>query len=184
MSAAASTTSKFDYSRLPIPGAVFEVLGYLIIVAAATFAFLAGWFTINAAVVFTVLLLGSLIVLSWINLGQGCHPAFLFFCTLMLFQGGRLIAFCFGALDDPFAVGLMREYPFSVSGGVSGLVLLCLALSAICVYAPCRWRYRWVPPPANSAVRQYLPYLYLVYFVSWPFLLYKNYLYYRYIQEN
>ena len=29
-------------------------------------------------------------------------------------------------------------------------------------------------------VRQYLPYLYLVFFSSLPFLLYKNYLYYRY----
>jgi hypothetical protein len=184
MSVATSTISGFDYSRLSIPASVFEVLSYLIIVAAATLAFLAGWLTMNAAVVLTVFLLASLIVLSWIHLGQGRHPVFLFLCTLMLFQGGRLIAFCFGTLDDPFAVGLMREYPFSVSRGVSGLVLLCLALSAICVYAPCCWRYRRVPPPANSGVRQYLPYLYLVYFVSWPFLLYKNYLYYRYIQEN
>jgi hypothetical protein len=184
MSVPASTTSGLDYSRLPIPGGVFEILGYLVIVAAATLAFLAGWFSINAAVVLTVLLLGWLIVLSWIHLGQGRHPVFLFLCTLTLFQGGRLIAFCLGILDDPLAVGLMREYPLTVSREVSGLVLLCLALSAICVYAPCRWHYRPIPRPDNTGVQQYLPYLYLVYFVSWPFLLYKNYLYYRFIQEN
>ena len=74
--------------------------------------------------------------------------------------------------------------PFAVSRNVSGLVLLCLALSAICVYVPCRWNYRWVPPPSNTGVRHYLPYLYLVYFSSLPFLLYKNYLYFRYIQAH
>jgi hypothetical protein len=76
--------------------AAFEVLAYLSVVAAASLAFLAGWLTVNGAVVLTVLLLGSLIVFSWIHLGQGRHPAFLFLCTLTLFQGGRLAAFCFG----------------------------------------------------------------------------------------
>lgn len=184
MSAASPPMSAIDYGRPPIPIAAFETIAYLAIVAMACLAFAAGWLSVNGAVVLTVLLMGSLIVLSWIQLGHGRHPAFLFLCTLMLFQGGRLIAFCFGQLADPMAIGLMRDYPFVVSRNVSALVLLCIALSAISVYIPCRWNYRWVPPPSSVAVRQYLPYLYLVYFASLPFLLYKNYLYFRYIQQN
>jgi hypothetical protein len=49
--------------------AAFEVLAYLVIVAAGSLVFLAGWLTVNGAVVLTVPLLGSLIVLSWIHLG-------------------------------------------------------------------------------------------------------------------
>lgn len=88
MTSAAPTLPVADYRRLPIPAAAFEVLAYLIVVAAATLAFVAGWLPVNGAVVLTVALLASLIALSWVHLGQGRHPAFLFLCTLMLFQGG------------------------------------------------------------------------------------------------
>jgi hypothetical protein len=164
--------------------AAFEVLGYLAIVAAASLAFLAGWLTVNGAVVLTLALLTSLIILSWINLGHGRHPAFLFLCTLMLFQGGRLIAYCFGGVSDPLAIGLMVASPFNVSRDVAGIVLLCLCISAISIYVPNRWNYRSVPPPSSDGVRRFLPYLYLVFFSSLPFLLYKNYLYLRYIQSH
>ena len=184
MTAAAPTWPAAYYHRLPIPAAAFEVLAYLIVVAAATLAFVAGWLPVNGAVVLTVALLASLIVLSWVHLGQARHPVFLFLCTLMLFQGGRLVAYCLGGISDPLAVSLMRETPFAVSRGVSGIVLLCLALSAVCVYIPCRWNYRYIPPPSSRGVRQYLPYLYLIFFSSLPFLLYKNYLYFRYIQSH
>jgi hypothetical protein len=52
------------------------------------------------------------------------------------------------------------------------------------VYAPCRWSYRYVAPPSTVGVRRYLLYLFLVYCVSLPFLLYKNYLYFQYIQSH
>ena len=184
MTSVAIAAPPLDYARLRIPAAAFELLVCLVIVAAASLAFLAGWLTVKGAIVLTVLLLGSLIVLSWIHLGQGRHPVFLFLCTLMLFQGGRLLAYCLGSMSDPLSIGLMREFPFAVSRNVSATVLLCLALSALCVYIPCRWNFRSVPPPLNTAARRYLPYLYLVYAGSLPFLFYKNYLYFRYIQEN
>ena len=63
MSAAAILTA-LDYGYLHIPMAAFEVLAYLVIVAADSLAFLARWLTVSGAVVLTVLLLGSLIVLS------------------------------------------------------------------------------------------------------------------------
>jgi hypothetical protein len=184
MSSAAPAYPFPAYRSLPIPLAAFEVLGYLAVVAAAALAFLAGWLTVNGAVVLTVLLLTTLIILSWVHLGQGRHPVFLFLCTLMLFQGGRLVAYCLGSISDPFMVEVMVDSPFGISRDEAGIVMLCIVLSAICIYAPCRWNYRPVPPPTDRNVRQYLPYLYLVFFSSMPFLLYKNYLYYRYIQAH
>ena len=181
---AASTYPLPAYGLLPIPAAAFEVLAYLAVVAIATLCFLAEWLPVNGAVVLTVVLLTSLIVMSWVNLGQGRHPCFMFLCTLMLFQGGRLIGYCLGSISDPLMVEVMVDSPFAISRYESGIVLLCIALSAICVYAPCRWNYQRIPPPADVTVRKYLPYLYLVFFSSLPFLLYKNYLYYRYIQGH
>jgi hypothetical protein len=146
MSASAPAFPRLAYDRMPISAAAFEILAYLAVVAVASLAFVAGWLTVNAAVVLTVLLLISLIVLAWTNLGQGRHPVFLFLCTLLLFQGGRLFAYCFGENSDPFAIGLMQQVPFSVSRNVSALVLLCLALSAVCVYLPCQLEL----PPGNG----------------------------------
>ncbi|HEY4930982.1 MAG TPA: O-antigen polysaccharide polymerase Wzy [Terriglobales bacterium] len=184
MSSAAPAYPFPAYRSLRLPTSVFELLAYLTVVAIATLCFLAGWLTVNGAVVLTVLLLTTLIILSWVHLGQGRHPVFLFLCTLMLFQGGRLVAYCLGSIPDPFMVEVMVDSPFGISRDEAGIVMLCIVLSAICIYAPCRWNYRSVPPPTDRNVRQYLPYLYLVFFSSMPFLLYKNYLYYRYIQAH
>ena len=184
MSTAAPSYPIPAYGSLRLPAAAFELLGYLASVAVATLCFLAGWLQVNDAIVLTVVLLATLIVMSWIHLGQGRHPCFLFLCTLMLFQGGRLIAYCLGSIPDPFLVVVMVDTPFGISTNEAGIVLLCIALSAICIYAPCRWNYRRISPPTDVNVRQCLPYLYLVFFCSIPFLLYKNYLYYLYIRNN
>lgn len=66
--------------------AAFEVLAYLAVVAAPSLAFLAGGLTVNGAVVLTVVLLSTLIVLRWVHLGQGRYPCFLFLCMRMLFK--------------------------------------------------------------------------------------------------
>jgi hypothetical protein len=184
MTSAAPTFSPLGYASLRIPAAAFEVLAYLTVVASATLAFVAGWLTVNAAVVITLLLLSSLIILSWINLGQGRHPVFLFLCTLMLFQGGRLLSFCLGGVEHPLQVQLMQDSPFSIGRANEGIVLLCLALSAVCLYAPCRWNYSPFPPPGTREVRQYLPYLYLLFLASLPIQLYKNYMYYQWAQQH
>src|SRR3974390_3316921 len=114
MSAAAPAFSVVPFDRRPIPAAVFEVLAYSAFIAAASLAFLAGWLTVDGAVVLTVLLLASLIVLSWFHLGQGRHPVFLFLCTLMLFQGGRLLPYCIGGIRRPLQVQLMQSSPLSI----------------------------------------------------------------------
>jgi hypothetical protein len=67
---------------------------------------------------------------------------------------------------------------------VAGLVLLSLALSAICIYAPCRWSYRASSPPRNGSLARFLPYLYFLLSLSVPVQLYKNYHYYEYAREH
>jgi oligosaccharide repeat unit polymerase len=181
---AAAASLAIPHDRRLLPAALFELLVFAIVVAAASLAFVAGWLSVNAAVVLTVILLVTLIVLSWIHLGQGRHPVFLFLCTLTLFQGGRLIAFCLGSLSDPFQIDLLVGAPYAVPRQIAGLVMICLSLSALCLYAPCRWSYRQLPPPDVTSDRKYLPYLYLVFYSALPFLIYKNYLYLSYIQSH
>jgi hypothetical protein len=108
----------------------------------------------------------------------------LFLCSLMLFQGGRLIGYCLGGEPDPMRVVAMTPVPFDVPRHDSGLVLLALSLSAICIYAPCRWLYRPVAPPSSVEVRKYLPYLYILFIATLPVQLFKNYRYYEYVQQH
>ena len=184
MSSTAQAYPLPGYASLRIPAAAFEVLVYLAVVAVASLCFLAGWLTVNGAVVLTVVLLTSLIVMSWIHLGQGRHPCFLFLCMLLLFQGGRLIGYCLGAEPEPMRVQLMGMDTFNFSRNEQGLVLLCVVLSAICLYAPCRWNYHRILPPDDRPVRTYLPYLYLVFFATLPIQAFKNYRYYDYAQQH
>jgi len=184
MSAGAPAWRPLDYDRLRIPTAAFEVLAYLTVIAAASLAFLAGWLTVNAAVVLTVALLTTLIVLSWIHLGQGRHPCFLFLCTLMFFQGGRLLMFTVGAEPDPMRIRAMAVDPYSIGRAHEAIVLLCLALSAVCIYAVCRWNYVPLRPPDPAPVRRYLPYLYLLFALTMPAQIIKNSLYYQYVLNH
>jgi oligosaccharide repeat unit polymerase len=184
MSTVSSTWRPFAYDRMRIPASAFEVLTCLTVVAAASLAFLAGWLAVNAAVVLTVLLLTSLIILSWLRLGRGRHPCFLFLCTLMFFQGGRLLAYCLGGEPDPMRIRAMGADSFTVGQSYEGLVLLCLALSAVCIYAVCRWNYAPLNPPDAAPVRRYLPYLYLAFALTLPAQLFKNYRYFQYVQDH
>ena len=184
MSAAAPAFSVVPFDRRPIPAAVFEVLAYSSFIAAASLAFLAGWLTMEGATLLTVGLLASLVVLSWVHLGQGRHPVFLFLCTLMLFQAGKLLAYCLGAEADPMRIVIMTPNPFYISRAGQATTLLSLAISAVCLYAPSRWMYGPLPPPDTRPVQKYLPYLYLVLLVGLPVLLYKNYSFYQMVQAH
>ena len=132
----------------------------------------------------TVLLLSFLIALAWKRFDQGRHPCFLFLCALLFFQGGRLIGFCFGVTPDPLEIELFTPAPFSIPREEAGIVLLAIALSAICVYAPCRWNYRRIQPPGEQSLRRYLPYLYVVFFLALSATTVKNYLYLRYALDH
>jgi len=183
MSTSAQSFPAFAVPSLA-PTAAYEVLGYLAAVGVATLCFVLGWLTVNGAVVLTVAVLASLIALAWFRFDGGRHPCFLFLCTLLFFQGGRLLAYSLGADVEPMRVELMGLVPFSCSRSEQGTVLLCIVLSAICVYAPCRWNYRPLPTPNDAGVRRYLPYLYLVFYGSIPFQAFKNYRYFDYVQQH
>ncbi len=166
------------------PAAAIEVLSLFGAVAIASLCFVLGRLTIGQAEVLTALLLVALVVLSWKRFDQGRHPCFLFLSTLLLLQGGRLLTYCLGGEPDPLRIRGVSIYPFDLTRDQAGTVLLCLALTAICIYAPCRWNYRRFGPPDDTKVRQYLPYLYLLFYGTLPIQLFKNYEYYQYIQEH
>ena len=171
-------------TSLALPKAAIEILGLFGAVAVATLVFIFGWITPEQAAVLTLALLLCLDVLAWKRFDQGRHPCFLFLSMLTLLQGGRLIAYCAGAEPYPLRIGSITTHPFDLSRDEAGIVLLCLALSAICIYAPCRWSYRRFAPPSTANVRQYLPYLYLLFYGSLPVLIFKNYSYYQYAQAH
>jgi len=165
-------------------GAALELLGSLTAVAAATLCFLMGWLSCEGAEVLTALMLVSLIGLAWKRFDGGRHPCFFFLCMLTLLQAGRLIAYCAGGATDIFQVTLMTAYPFDVSRDVAALVLLSIALSAICIYAPCRWNYHSSYPPGSGSFGRFLPYLYFLFSLSVPVQLYKNLCYYQYAKDH
>ncbi len=179
-------------SRSPKIGAALELLGYLASIAGATLCFLPGWLSCDQAAVCTLLLLASLLALAWRQFDGGRHPCFFFLCMLTLFQGGRIVAYCAGGVTDIFRVTLMTQYPFDLSRNVAGLALLSIALSAVCIYAPGRWHHRAsyssgrLPgqPPGSESFSRFLPYLYLLFWLSMPVQLYKNFCYYQYASDH
>ena len=178
--------SEFALSRPAFAAyaAAIELCLLLALVATGALAFVLGWLTVNQAAVSTLVLLLSLDVLAWRRFDQGRHPCFLFLCVLTLLQGGKLIAYCVGIEPYPLRIGSFTPFAFDISHSQQGTVLLVVALSAVCVYLPCRWNYQRIAPPADMPVRKYLPYLYVVFCATVPFQLFKNYRYYEYIQEH
>ena len=184
MSTSASALPAFPAVSPTLPSAAFEILAYLGIVGLGTLAFVVGWLTPNGAVVLTAVLLVGLLLLAWCRFNQGRHPCFLFLGTLLLLQGGRLLAYCLGSEPNPLRIRVQAAFPFDISRDNAGLVLLCLTLSAICIYGPCSWNYRRIAAPSGKGTRQYLPYLYLLFSTTLPLQLYKNYQYYRAVQQH
>ena len=167
-----------------LSAAPIEVLLLFAAVLTATVAFLSGWLTSNGSVVLTAILLVLLFGLSWRNFNQGRHPCFLFLAMLLLMQGGRLLTYCLGSESDPLRVRILTAYPFDLTRDQQGTVLLSLALSAVCIYSTCRLLYRRIGVPTTDAARKYLPYLYLLFWISVPIQVFKNYSYYQYAQDH
>lgn len=184
MNAELQSASSPSAATLPMPVAAIEILSLFSAVVFAALLFELGWLTLNAAAAMTAGLLCTLLALSWIHFNQGRHPCFLFLGILTLVQGGRFLAYCVGAEPDPFRVNIVVMHPFDVSRHTAGVALLCVTLSAVSVYAPCRWNYKPVFPPSDEKVRQYLPYLYLLFYLSLPVQLFKNYIYYQVARDN
>jgi oligosaccharide repeat unit polymerase len=171
-------------------GAGVEITAALAAITLAALLFAAGWLSPGPAGLLCMGLLLGLIALAWKHFRSGCHPAFYFLCVLALFQGGRLMA----GEADPFRVVLMTTIQFDVSREIAGTVLLALALSALVIYAVCRWNYRPLAPLQNESLKneslkneswqRFLPYLRVLFWSSLPIQLYKNYCYYAYARDH
>ena len=167
---------------LPVP--FIEVLCLATGLILATLLFILGWLTPNAAAALTAGFLVLLLLLSWKNFNQGRHPCFLFLGMLLLLQGGRLLTYCLGSETDPLRVRVQVYFPFDLSRTDAGTVLLCLSLSALCLYSVCRLNYQKIAVPDLASAAKYLPYLYLLFYGSVPVQIFKNYSYYLYAQEH
>ena len=165
-------------------GAVLEVLGYFLLATSAVLGFALGWLPRDGAAPLVLLWLVSLLALAWSRFESGRHPCFLFLCPLLLFQAGRLAAAFAGGGIDIFRIELMTAYPFDISREAAATVLLSLALSAVCLYAPCRWLYHAGSGSWDRGWQRFLPYLYFLFSLSVPVQLFKNYRYYQYAQDH
>ena len=131
-----------------------------------------------------------LFIAAWRRFRGGMHICFLFIGTLLLFQGGRLIAFTFNPLfgnepdlRDPFRFVLMRQIPFDVGKGITETTMLLIVASAVCIYLPCSLGY--VPAKLPEALPPAMMRgLYRVYFLTFPFLLYKDIRYFLFIRDH
>ncbi len=169
-------------SAMPAPA--IEVLLLFAAVVTGALLFVAHGITPNQAVVLTTFLLLLLLGLSWRNFNQGRHPCFFFMGMLLLLQGGRLLTYCLGSEPDPLRVRVETGLPFDLSRHDQGTALLCVALSGVCIYAICRLNYRPIAVLNTRAALQYLPYLYLLFYMSVPVQIFKNYSYYQYAQDH
>jgi oligosaccharide repeat unit polymerase len=167
---------------IPVPA--IEVILLFAAVGIAAIAFMAHWLSPNQCVVLNALLLVLLLVLSWRNFNQGRHPCFLFMGMLLLCQGGRFLTYSLGSEPDPMRVRIETRIPFDLSRDQQGVVLLCIALSAICIYSVCRLNFRRIGIPDPASTLQYLSYLYLLFYLSVPVQIFKNYNYYQYAQAH
>jgi oligosaccharide repeat unit polymerase len=166
------------------PAPAVEVLLLFAAVGLATISFLLGALTPNEGAVLTAAFLVLLLVLSWRNFNQGRHPCFLFLGMFLLLQGGRLLTYCLGSERDPLRVRVQVARPFDLTPQQGGTVLLCLALSALSIYAICRLNYRRIATPDTRPALRYLSYLYLLFYLSVPVQIFKNYSYYHYAQDH
>jgi oligosaccharide repeat unit polymerase len=133
-------------------------------------------------VVAAAILIGLLFV-SWWRFDGGRHPCFLFLAMLFVFQGSRLAGWIFGVTPDPMRIFVATAVPLDVSSHSARITLFLIVASALCVYIPCRLRYRpIVLPPGEFS--EWLPALYLVVAVSFPFALYKNLMYFLFIRAH
>jgi hypothetical protein len=167
----------------PAVGPAVEIALPLAVVATTAWLVFLGALGLDACIWVTLSLLLTMLLLSWKRFEGGRHPCFLFLGMLLIFQGGRLVGFAAGLIDNPMQIVVSVAMPLSISTSTAETTLLLIALSAILIYAPCRLgapsRGFW----AGNA-RQWLPGLYVLVALTLPFALYKNLMYLTYIRAH
>jgi len=162
---------------------VLEGATCFILVAAGALAMQFDWMPLGTAVNLSVWFLLGLIFLAWLRFDGGRHPCFLFLGMLLIFQAGRLLGYTFGVLEHPFQIVVQTAYPFDISPESSRITLLLITVSAVCVYLPSRWRFKPLQLDASHA-QEWLPTAYFLLMLTFPFLVYKNYLYLSFVRSH
>lgn len=156
---------------------------FLAALAACSLLALSGTIGLYGCLWIALLLYGLLLGVAWRRFEGGRHPCFLFLGMLMLFQMGRLIGYAFGATKDPFNVVVQTLIPLTVSRATSEITILIILLSGICIYAVCSWNFQpAVLKPGWEA--DWLPACYVLFIISFPFVLYKNFEYFQFIRSH
>lgn len=161
-----------------------EFTAFLATILVGSGAYLSGLLSIRGASVCTLFFVLFLIVRAWRTFDGGRHPCCLFLCLILLFQGGRLLAFVFGLIPDPFVIDLFTPTPFDVSARTSAIFLLSICLSSLFIYIPCRWGYRLILTQPAAEMTEALPYLYTLFYLTLPAQVAENYLFYRYASTH
>lgn len=156
---------------------------YLSAVLISTVLVLAGVLSLSACVWISLSLYIGLLCIAWRRFNGGRHPCFLFLGMLLLFQMGRLIGYALGAIEDPFSIVVQTAMPFNVSTSSAELTLLIIVLSSTCIYFVCAWNVPDITLPIGWEQR-WLPAMYVLFGLTFPFVLYKNYQYLSYIRSH
>jgi hypothetical protein len=161
-----------------------ELAALLAVAIFAAFLHVAGWLGSEGAVVATAGFLIAILIRAWQAFDGGRHPAFLFLCSLSLFQGGRLFGYCFGLCEHPLRVELMTSTPFDPTPETKAVVMLMIVASALAIYAPSRIWHRRLDAVKTVGRAELLPYLRLVFWLTIPVQLLKNFSYFQYARNN
>lgn len=167
----------------PKLSAALEISAYLTLTLVASVLAVFGLLSIEACTWLATAILVSLLFWAWRRFEGGRHPCFLFLGTLLLFQGGRLLAHVTGVMKDPMQIDVGTPVPIHVPVVPAEITLLILVLSAILVYAPCRLTYTPLIYDGGSGTN-WLPALYALIVLTFPFALYKNVVYLAYIRAH
>ena len=160
-----------------------EFLAISLVLALSCIFWFLGLLSLSVAIWSTCIFLIILVFLSWYRFDGGSHPVFLFLGLLLIFQGGRLLGYIAGALNDPFRMELETWIPFEVPSETKVLSLFSIALSAACIYLLCRASYRKTALE-ESGREKALPALYIFFILTFPFMILKNILYLRYMMAH
>jgi len=172
--------------RILVPpklGALLELTGWLLTAAAGVLLVAFGLLSEEGCIWLATLMLVTLLFVSWRRFDGGLHPCFLFLGMLIIFQAGRPIAHVLGMLPDPMQIDVATAIPFTISAQAGEMTLLLIVLSGILVYIPCRLGFRPVTYNPGREMR-WLPALYVLVLLTFPFALYKNWSYFAFIRAH
>lgn len=163
--------------------AFIEVTALLVVTLVAALLAIPGVLPLAGCIWLATVMLACMLFLSWYRFDGGRHPCFLFLGSLFIFQGGRLLGYVLGIVEDPMQIEVGTPLPIHVPQEPAELTLLILVLSAVLVYLPCRVNYRPAFFDKGNEIR-WLPALYILILLTFPFGFYKNYAYLSYLRAH